>query len=105
MSGYAQPEDVERAIEAGFDGHIAKPCDPEKIRAVAVMARSLRVEWAHELRHRVLEPMRTVLRETAERLSARGTPRSDDCSAGGPPRTHWCHVGAMRVPAARESGA
>jgi hypothetical protein len=22
---------VRRAIEAGFDGHVAKPCDPEKI--------------------------------------------------------------------------
>jgi PAS domain S-box-containing protein len=31
VSGYAQPEDVKRAIEAGFDGHVAKPCDPEKI--------------------------------------------------------------------------
>ncbi len=31
VSGYAQPEDVKRAIEAGFDAHIAKPCDPEKI--------------------------------------------------------------------------
>jgi PAS domain S-box-containing protein len=31
LSGYAQPEDVARAVEAGFDGHIAKPCDPEDI--------------------------------------------------------------------------
>ena len=31
VSGYAQPEDVKRAIEAGFDGHVAKPCDPEEI--------------------------------------------------------------------------
>jgi CheY-like chemotaxis protein len=31
VSGYAQPDDVRRAIEAGFDGHVAKPCDPEKI--------------------------------------------------------------------------
>ena len=31
VSGYAQPEDVKRAIEAGFDRHIAKPCDPEQI--------------------------------------------------------------------------
>jgi len=27
VSGYAQTEDVKRAIEAGFDGHVAKPCD------------------------------------------------------------------------------
>jgi signal transduction histidine kinase/CheY-like chemotaxis protein len=25
VSGYAQPEDVKKAIEAGFDGHLAKP--------------------------------------------------------------------------------
>jgi CheY-like chemotaxis protein len=31
VSGYAQPEDVQRAIEAGFDRHIAKPCEFEKI--------------------------------------------------------------------------
>jgi signal transduction histidine kinase len=27
VSGYAQPEDVRRAAEAGFDGHVSKPCD------------------------------------------------------------------------------
>jgi PAS domain S-box-containing protein len=27
VSGYAQPEDVRKAIAAGFDGHIAKPVD------------------------------------------------------------------------------
>jgi PAS domain S-box-containing protein len=31
VSGYAQPEDVQRALDAGFDGHVAKPCDPEKV--------------------------------------------------------------------------
>ena len=31
VSGYAQPEDVKRAIEAGFDGHVAKPWSPENI--------------------------------------------------------------------------
>jgi CheY-like chemotaxis protein len=31
VTGYAQPEDVKRAIDAGFDGHIAKPCDPADI--------------------------------------------------------------------------
>jgi KaiC/GvpD/RAD55 family RecA-like ATPase/ActR/RegA family two-component response regulator len=31
LSGYAQPEDVRRAIEAGFDAHIAKPPDPGEI--------------------------------------------------------------------------
>jgi CheY-like chemotaxis protein len=27
VSGYAQPEDVARAVEAGFDAHVAKPPD------------------------------------------------------------------------------
>ncbi len=28
VSGYAQPADVKNAEEAGFDAHVAKPCDP-----------------------------------------------------------------------------
>jgi PAS domain S-box-containing protein len=36
MSGDAQPEDVRRAIDAGFDAHISKPPDPAQIeRALA----------------------------------------------------------------------
>jgi PAS domain S-box-containing protein len=31
ISGYAQPEDVTRAAQAGFDEHLAKPCGPEQI--------------------------------------------------------------------------
>jgi PAS domain S-box-containing protein len=31
LSGYAQPEDVSRALEAGFDAHVAKPADPARI--------------------------------------------------------------------------
>ncbi|BDG01985.1 hypothetical protein AMOR_09810 [Anaeromyxobacter oryzae] len=31
VSGYAQPEDLARAADAGFDGHVAKPADPERI--------------------------------------------------------------------------
>jgi CheY-like chemotaxis protein len=31
VSGYAQAEDVARALEAGFDAHVAKPFDPEQI--------------------------------------------------------------------------
>ncbi len=31
VSGYAQPEDRKRAVDAGFDGHIAKPSDPAEI--------------------------------------------------------------------------
>jgi CheY-like chemotaxis protein len=34
VSGYAQPEDLARAAEAGFDGHIAKPADPTKIETL-----------------------------------------------------------------------
>jgi len=31
VSGYALPEDVKKAVDAGFDGHVAKPCDPEQL--------------------------------------------------------------------------
>jgi PAS domain S-box-containing protein len=31
LSGYAQPEDVGRAVEAGFDAHVAKPADPDHL--------------------------------------------------------------------------
>jgi CheY-like chemotaxis protein len=31
VSGYAQPEDRERAARAGFDAHVAKPADPAAI--------------------------------------------------------------------------
>ncbi len=31
VSGYAQPEDVNRAIDAGFDQHVAKPLDPAQL--------------------------------------------------------------------------
>ncbi len=31
VSGYARPEDVARAEQAGFDLHLAKPCDPAQI--------------------------------------------------------------------------
>ncbi|MGH8638600.1 MAG: ATP-binding protein, partial [Burkholderiales bacterium] len=32
ISGYAQPEDIAAAKEAGFEQHIAKPIDPEAVR-------------------------------------------------------------------------
>jgi PAS domain S-box-containing protein len=38
VSGYAQPEDLERAAEAGFDEHIAKPPDPAQIESVLAAA-------------------------------------------------------------------
>jgi PAS domain S-box-containing protein len=31
VSGYAGHEDVSRAVDAGFDEHVAKPCGPEQI--------------------------------------------------------------------------
>jgi PAS domain S-box-containing protein len=34
LSGYAQPEDVAKAVEAGFDAHVAKPPDPEKLASL-----------------------------------------------------------------------
>jgi PAS domain S-box-containing protein len=34
LSGYAQPEDVTKAVEAGFDAHVAKPPDPERIASL-----------------------------------------------------------------------
>ena len=34
VSGYAQPEDVAAAEAAGFDGHLAKPLDPERLARI-----------------------------------------------------------------------
>jgi CheY-like chemotaxis protein len=34
LSGYAQPEDVARALESGFDAHVAKPPDPERLASI-----------------------------------------------------------------------
>lgn len=34
LSGYAQPEDVARALDAGFDRHVAKPPDPGKLEGL-----------------------------------------------------------------------
>jgi PAS domain S-box-containing protein len=31
VSGYAQPEDVAKALDAGFDAHVAKPPDPDQL--------------------------------------------------------------------------
>jgi two-component system CheB/CheR fusion protein len=40
LSGYAQPEDRQRALEAGFDAHLGKPASPEMLNEV--MARTRR---------------------------------------------------------------
>jgi CheY-like chemotaxis protein/anti-sigma regulatory factor (Ser/Thr protein kinase) len=43
LTAYARPEDRERAIAAGFDGHISKPAEPaEFIRFLAQIAQKLR---------------------------------------------------------------
>lgn len=34
VSGYARPEDLLRATEAGFDTHVAKPPDPERLASL-----------------------------------------------------------------------
>jgi PAS domain S-box-containing protein len=34
VSGHALPEDVERARDAGFDRHVAKPVDPEELAGI-----------------------------------------------------------------------
>lgn len=34
LTGYARPEDIRKAKEAGFHHHLAKPAEPEKIREV-----------------------------------------------------------------------
>jgi CheY-like chemotaxis protein len=31
LTGYGQPEDVQRAKEAGFDAHLVKPVDVESV--------------------------------------------------------------------------
>jgi CheY-like chemotaxis protein len=35
VTGYANPEDRQRALAAGYDGHLAKPIDPSEV-ALAV---------------------------------------------------------------------
>jgi CheY-like chemotaxis protein len=34
ISGYAQPEDIRRCLEAGFDAHLAKPARPAEIESL-----------------------------------------------------------------------
>ena len=31
VSGYSQPDDIRRSLEAGFDAHVAKPANPADI--------------------------------------------------------------------------
>ena len=38
LTGYAQPEDRERALEAGFDAHLPKPPPLDELDALLAMA-------------------------------------------------------------------
>jgi signal transduction histidine kinase len=38
LTGYGQPEDERRAHEAGFDAHLVKPADPDRLREVIMTA-------------------------------------------------------------------
>jgi CheY-like chemotaxis protein len=39
VTGYAQPEDIERAKRAGFDEHLAKPVDPTTLSMLLASSR------------------------------------------------------------------
>ena len=34
LTGYGEPDDVKRALEAGFDAHLLKPVDPDALAGV-----------------------------------------------------------------------
>ena len=38
LTGYGQPEDRRRAQDAGFDAHLVKPIDQERLRAAIPVA-------------------------------------------------------------------
>ena len=42
LTGYAQPQDENEAVAAGFDAHLAKPASPEELDALLVKAARLR---------------------------------------------------------------
>jgi CheY-like chemotaxis protein len=42
LSGYGQPEDKRRAFAAGFDDHLVKPADPERLAAILAGPRDAR---------------------------------------------------------------
>ncbi len=39
LSGYGQPKDRQRAFDAGFDQHLLKPVDPERLLAILAAPR------------------------------------------------------------------
>ena len=44
LTGYGQPEDRRRALEAGFDAHIVKPIEPDRLTAVIASAQRRRLD-------------------------------------------------------------
>jgi CheY-like chemotaxis protein/anti-sigma regulatory factor (Ser/Thr protein kinase) len=61
MSGYGQPEDVRRSEEAGFDRHLTKPVDPQRL---ASALRDIRFQESQYVRE-VDGPGDVELREPA----------------------------------------
>jgi CheY-like chemotaxis protein len=59
LTGYALPEDLQRATDAGFDAHIAKPPSLEKIeemlRALPVRVLTLHLPKSPELQPKRIE--------------------------------------------------
>ncbi|MBL9038892.1 MAG: response regulator [Archangium sp.] len=49
MSGYSQPEDRARALQAGFDAHLSKPVDEERLQAAMLTAQRARASTATKL--------------------------------------------------------
>jgi two-component system CheB/CheR fusion protein len=46
LTGYALPDDLRRAREAGFDAHLAKPARLEEIEAILTRAERPRIDGA-----------------------------------------------------------
>jgi signal transduction histidine kinase/DNA-binding response OmpR family regulator len=83
LTGFTQPEDQRRAREAGFDAHLAKPVDIEKLQRLVIdrqrAARSAQEQQAaripvtkHPYRVLVVDDMRDILHVSRAMLSAAG---------------------------------
>jgi CheY-like chemotaxis protein len=47
LTGYGQPEDRKRALQAGFDVHLVKPVDPEQLKGLLTHCAEI-VRWAED---------------------------------------------------------